>query len=104
MTHRRLELRDVTYNAATQRFEGLVTVHHARHSYRYACAIDAPITMSFEAAAAGLSKQAERRHQRISCLRSETRHHLPKTRAGRTRFDPVRWLSSLVTQSEKDMA
>ncbi|APX13438.1 hypothetical protein [Tateyamaria omphalii] len=57
-----LQLSDVIYNAATQSFEALVTVHDDRDSRSYACAINAPITMAFEDAAEGLATQAMRRH------------------------------------------
>jgi hypothetical protein len=57
-----LQLSDVVYNASTQSFEALVTVHDARGARSYACAIDAPITTEFEAAARGLATQAIRRH------------------------------------------
>ena len=57
-----LQLSDVIYNAATQSFEALVTAHDAGTARSYACAIDAPITMAFEDAAAGLARQAMRRH------------------------------------------
>ncbi len=59
-----LQLGDVIYNAASQRFEALVTVHDRPGARRYACAIDAPIDMEFEDAARGLSTQAMRRHKR----------------------------------------
>ncbi|MEL6464214.1 MAG: orotidine 5-phosphate decarboxylase [Pseudomonadota bacterium] len=59
-----LQLSDVIYNAATQSFEALVTVHDAGRVRSYACAIDAPITMEFEEAAEGLATQAMRRHTR----------------------------------------
>lgn len=57
-----LQLSDVIYNAATQSFEALVTLHDNRGAHSYACAIDAPIDMEFENAAAGLAAQAKRRH------------------------------------------
>jgi len=59
-----LQLSDVIYNAATQSFEALVTVHDASGQQRYVCAIDAPIDMAFEDAAQGLTKQALRWHGR----------------------------------------
>lgn len=59
-----LQLNDVIYNAANQTFEALVAVHDASGTRRYACAIDAPIDMEFEIAAAGLTTQALRRHAR----------------------------------------
>lgn len=104
MTHRRIELSEVIYNAAEQSFEATATIHDARAQYRYACVINGPITMRFEDAAAALTNQATRRHQSVRGLRSETRHHIPKARAGRVRFDPVRWLSSLITQTDRDAA
>ena len=57
-----LQLSDVIYNAATQSFEALVTLHDDRGARSYACAIDAPIEMNFEDAATGLATQAMRRH------------------------------------------
>ncbi|WP_299548905.1 orotidine 5-phosphate decarboxylase [uncultured Tateyamaria sp.] len=57
-----LQLSDVIYNAATQSFEALVTVHDTVRERSYACAISAPITMEFEDAAKGLATQAMRRH------------------------------------------
>lgn len=59
-----LQLSDVIYNAASQSFEALVTVHDASGKQRYACAIDAPIDLAFEDAARGLTKQALRHHGR----------------------------------------
>ncbi|MEP4195023.1 MAG: hypothetical protein ABJL99_05225 [Aliishimia sp.] len=64
------ETTDVIYNAAAQSFEAKVTVHEADQSVTYACAIDAPITMSFEDAAEGLATQALRRHNVPDGLRS----------------------------------
>lgn len=57
-----LQLSDVIYNAASQSFEALVTVHDQRGARSYACAINAPIEMTFEDAASGLATQAMRRH------------------------------------------
>lgn len=62
MTTVPLQLSDLVYNAATQSFEALVTVHDPNGARRYACAIDAPITMEYEDAAAGLATQAVRRY------------------------------------------
>lgn len=59
-----LQLSDVIYNAATQSFEALVTVHDGDSARSYACAISAPITMEFDEAARGLATQAMRRHTR----------------------------------------
>lgn len=59
-----LQLTDVVYNASNQSFEALVTVHDIVGISRYACAIQSPIDTEFEIAAAGLAKQALRRHVR----------------------------------------
>ncbi|MEL7091146.1 MAG: orotidine 5-phosphate decarboxylase [Pseudomonadota bacterium] len=58
------QLSDVIYNAATQSFEALVTIHDANEVRSYDCAIEAPITMDFQQAAKGLTTQALRRHSR----------------------------------------
>ncbi|ASM73633.1 orotidine 5-phosphate decarboxylase [Pseudosulfitobacter pseudonitzschiae] len=57
-----VELNSVIYNATTQSFEALVTVHAPQGARKYACAIDAPITMTYANAASGLATQALRRH------------------------------------------
>lgn len=73
------ELTDVIYNAATQEFEARVTVHDGDKRVSYACALHAPITMSFEDAAAGLATQALRRHKVPSGLRSYLTHAMRKS-------------------------
>lgn len=77
-----LQINDVAYNAASQSFEALVTVHDASGTRRYACAIDAPIEMEFEDAALGLSTQAMRRHAKFSAD-SVIMPASPAQRAGR---------------------
>lgn len=69
------ELTDVIYNAAEQAFEAKVTLHDGTDSHSYACAIEAPITMSFEDAAKGLTTQALRKHGAPVGLRSTTRRN-----------------------------
>lgn len=64
------EIGDVIYNAAEQSFQAKVIVRDQGQSTSYPCAIEAPITMSFERAARGLAKQALRRHGKPSALRS----------------------------------
>ena len=59
MQTRQIQMNDVIYNAAEQCFEALVTVHDGDRSRKYACAINAPMTMSFDQAAKGLTTQAE---------------------------------------------
>ena len=96
MQTRPVQLTDVIYNAANQSFEALVTVHDDDLSRKYACAINAPISMSFKDAAMGLTKQALRRHQTNGGIYSEISCPVPAQRAGRRAFDPVRWLESLM--------
>ncbi len=99
-----IQLTDVRYNAASQTFEALVTVHDNTLVRRYACAFQAPMTLTFDDAAKGLAKQAIRRHQHRGGLFSEPNSHKPRQRAGRPGFDPVRWLESLITRSDRTAA
>ncbi len=62
MQNPQTELSNVIYNAAEQAFEAKVTLHEGDRCFSYACAINAPITMSFEDAAKGLARQALRKH------------------------------------------
>ncbi|WP_299694450.1 orotidine 5-phosphate decarboxylase [uncultured Tateyamaria sp.] len=78
-----LQLSDVIYNAATQSFEALVTVHDHSGARSYACAIDAPITMEFHDAAQGLATQAMRRHTHGRADGTHMPSATPSTRAGR---------------------
>ena len=64
------EISNVAYNAAEQMFEAIVTVHDGGAVHRYACAIDAPISMSYARAADGLARQALRKHGAPRGLRS----------------------------------
>lgn len=65
-----VQLSNVVYNAAEQSFEARATVYGADGARIYPCAIEAPITMSFEGAAAGLATQALRRHRSRNGLRA----------------------------------
>lgn len=91
-----IQLTDVIYNAGTQSFEALVTIIEGERFCKYACAIDAPISMSFEDAAKGLSRQATRRHGGRGGIFSETRREGAPQRAGRPRFDPKEWLANII--------
>ncbi len=104
MQIRPIQLTEVIYNAATQSFESLVTVHDGDRSRKYACAIAAPITMSFENAADGLARQALRRHKNNKDLYSEIKYQMPVPRAGRQRFDPRRWLENLLASPGRHAA
>jgi hypothetical protein len=95
MQTRQIQMNDVIYNATEQCFEALVTVHDGDRSRRYACAINAPMTMSFDQAAEGLTRQAERRHMGRGGMHSEIRNIKPSPRSGRQRFDPKAWLQSV---------
>ncbi|MEW9919824.1 orotidine 5-phosphate decarboxylase [Marimonas sp. MJW-29] len=99
-----IQLSDVRYNAATQSFEASVTVHDNSTVRRYACAIDAPITMTFEDAARGLSRQAIRRHQHRGGLFSEVGTYKVRQRAGRRGFDPLRWFEGIVSRPGRTAA
>ena len=65
-----MELNSTIYNAANQSFEALATVYAGTSSRSFACAINAPIDMSFKDAAKGLSTQALRRFNGNPCLSS----------------------------------
>ena len=104
MQTRPIQLTEVIYNAANQTFEALVTVHDGDLTRKYACAIDAPISMTFADAASGLQKQALRRYQSRGGMFSEARQHVPALRAGRPVFDPRRWLEGLIRLPGRDAA
>jgi hypothetical protein len=99
-----IKLTEVFYNAASQSFEACVTVYDHAGARKYACAIEAPITMSFKDAAKGLQKQALRRHKSRGGLRSQMRLFAPKQRAARPVFDPVRWLDALIGGENRNAA
>jgi|AntRauMFilla1563_2_1112583.scaffolds.fasta_scaffold40522_2 ATP-dependent protease HslVU (ClpYQ) peptidase subunit len=88
-------LSEVIYNPANQCFEALVSVRESGSSRRYACAIEAPITMSFEDAARGLHTKALRLHAADTCLYSQMRHHVAAVRKARVRLDPRTLLAHL---------
>lgn len=96
MQTRPVQLTNVIYNAASQCFEALVTVHDGDKSKKYACAINAPIEMTFEDAATGLKTQALRRHAGMPGLAS--RYITPRAaqRAGRPAYSTMEWLENLI--------
>lgn len=104
MQTRPIQLDEVVYNASNQSFEALVTVHDGPLTRKYACAIDAPITMKFEDAASGLSTQALRRHKAGRGIYSETKRFSPPARAGRSKFDPKNWLEQIISLPGKRAA
>lgn len=95
MKQSNVQIGPVAYNAATQCFEALVTVYTAGKIRKFPCAIEAPISMSFERAALGLKKQALRRLDDRNGLQSKMRKHAANIRAGRPSFDPRNWLTHL---------
>lgn len=95
MKQSNIQIGQVAYNATTQCFEALVTVHTNGAIRKIPCAIEAPISMSFERAAEGLKKQALRQQAQPSGLCSQMRRHMADVRAGRPRFDPRNWLAQL---------
>lgn len=104
MKQTRIHLNDVIYNAGAQAFEALVTVDDGAKTRRYACAIKAPISLSFEDATAGLKTQAVRQHRKGTGLYSQMRRNAPSLRAGRARFDPRVWLTQLGFMPNSDAA
>lgn len=86
MQNQAVELNNVIYNAANQCFEALATVYAGTSSRSFACAINAPIDMTFADAARGLSTQARRKFQGVSGLSSTHPESTaaPQIRAGRT--------------------
>lgn len=105
MNNESIQLNDVFYNAASQCFEGLVTIHQGGTTRRYACAIDAPITMTFEDAAHGLRRHALRRHKdQGGALFSETHRSTAKQRFGGRTFNARRWLAGLTNRSGNPQA
>ncbi len=104
MKQTRIHLNDVIYNASAQAFEALVTVDDGAETRRYACAIEAPMSLSFEDATKGLETQAMRQHRKGTGLYSQMRRHAPLMRAGRARFDPRVWLAQLGLMPNRDAA
>ncbi len=99
-----IQLNDVMYNPATQSFEALVTVHDGDVARKYACAINAPISTSFEDAVTGLKRQAERRHLHRGGMLSELQRAAPTQRSGRPRFDPRAWLENVIKSNDRHAA
>jgi hypothetical protein len=93
MTQTRIQIDDVTYNAATQCFEASVTIQDAKYTRKFPCAIEAPITMDFVRASEGLKKQALRQNEGGAGLYSQMHRRVTEQRAGRQRFDARSWLS-----------
>ena len=96
MQTRPVQLTNVIYNAADQSFEALVTVHDGDNSKKYACAINAPIGMTFKDAAKGLKTQALRRHAGYPGLASRFITPRPALRAARPSSKTVQWLENLI--------
>lgn len=104
MKQTKVQLSDVIYNAASQCFEALVTVSDSALAKQYPCAIEAPITMTFQQAAMGLEKQALRKHSSGRSLFSKTLRNRPTVRAGRAAFDPQLWLDQLGLMTHRNAA
>ncbi len=93
----KVKISDVIYNAATSSFEALVTVYGEHMPRKYACSIDAPIALPFEEAAAGLKRQALRRHKAETGMFSVISPNRPAPRAGRAPRTLSTWIKSLPT-------
>jgi hypothetical protein len=89
----------VFYNAANQSFEAAVTVYDQGRMHKYACAFQAPITMTFEDATGGLARQARRRHLKRDGLCSVCEPTVVRPRPTRRRFDLGVWLEGLIRSS-----
>lgn len=55
-------IENLGYNPALEQFEAIVTMHRGGDTYRYACAIAAPITADFDDLAPVFRDQALRAH------------------------------------------
>ncbi|KIN63228.1 Orotidine 5'-phosphate decarboxylase [Sulfitobacter noctilucicola] len=99
-----IQIKDVRYNAASQSFEAAVTIHDNATVRTYACDFSAPMTLSFEDAAKGLSKQAVRRHQHRGGLFSRLDQKGMRTSKPHRKFDPVRWLEEAFQFADKKAA
>ena len=104
MQKAKTQISQVTYNARTQAFEATVTLHERNGPRRYACSLPAPITMPFKAATSGLVRQARHNHANRTGLRSVRRKTPMLTNSKRPRFDPTRWLNSLLPGQDKNVA
>ncbi len=96
-----VQLTDVIYNAANQMFEATVTIYDQGKATRYACAIAAPITMSFADAAKGLKTKAQRLHTQSNGLASTVLPVQDCKLAKRRPFDPTKWLQSLLNNRNR---
>ena len=101
MQIRPVQLTDVTYNAAEQAFDALVSVYDDNAVKKYACSIEAPITMSYAEAAEGLKVQALRCHQQQKGMVSEVSRHMPTPRAGREPVNAFRWLNAIMSPGQR---
>jgi hypothetical protein len=103
MQNHAVELNNVIYNAASQSFEAKATVYAGASLRSFACAINAPIDMTFANAAQGLSTQALRGFQGNTRLFSShpATTPAPQVRAGRASqrnvMDAFRMLRNLPT-------
>lgn len=92
------QMGDVTYNAADQRFEALVTFHTDRGRVRVASHFDAPMTTGFDAAARGLQAHAMTMIDKPGHLQSRLTAKSDDKSAARRHSRPVSgflmWLSA----------
>jgi hypothetical protein len=86
---------DVVYNPADQTFDATVTLYDKGAARRYACAIDAPITMSFDDAAKGLRTKALRLHTNNAGLTSVMASRAGKP-TSKSRFALKGWVHAIL--------
>ncbi|MDF1727283.1 MAG: orotidine 5-phosphate decarboxylase [Sulfitobacter sp.] len=99
-----VRMEGVHYNAATQSFEATVTVFGAEGTRNYACAIEAPISTTYEEAADGLARQARRRYAHRGGLHSKSLSLVSRQRAARKGFNPTEWLHQLMGKPDRHAA
>ena len=99
-----VKIEGVHYNAATQSFEATVTVFGGQGTRNYACAIEAPISTTYEEAADGLARQARRRYVHRGGLHSKSVSVVPRQPHTRGKFDPTEWLHQILGKPDRRAA
>lgn len=94
----RTQIGDVTYNAATQSFEALVTFHTESGRVRVAAEFQAPLSEDFETVAEGLWRDALDRRVDPLALHARLDANSVITRRNTTRALPPlqRWFDALI--------
>ncbi|WP_417723020.1 hypothetical protein [Salipiger sp.] len=104
MTSTPTQLGEVTYNAAEQRFEALVTFHTDRGRVRVASFFDAPMSTGYDSAARGLKTQAMRMLDKPDALQSRLRTNSVGPDRERPRSGFLGWLTARRQRAEQRAA